>query len=307
MIDRDHASAGAAQPGDAAVDLSARVVDLTAGLPGLSVRGLQQMRDSEATGRGRVTLLRAIDRELSSRCSAPHGQALPPPPSLWPPVPPPASPLGLCEPIDAPSITAGKRRWPKVLAVAVAVLVLIGLVSPGEDGARRRTETLGAGAIGSLTSSADADDADDADADADADAAEASTRSSVTTTSTSPAPPSTTTTVTTTTTTIAPTTTTTPPTTTTTPPRAATTTTPPPPSTTTPPPPPSTLATSPSTTSPPDCTPGYSPCIPPGGDVDCAGGSGDGPRYVEGPVYVDHTSDDIYDLDRDGNGVGCQS
>jgi hypothetical protein len=39
-------------------------------------------------------------------------------------------------------------------------------------------------------------------------------------------------------------------------------------------------------------------------DVDCAGGSGNGPRYVNGPVYV--TGPDIYDLDRDGNGIGCQ-
>lgn len=54
----------------------------------------------------------------------------------------------------------------------------------------------------------------------------------------------------------------------------------------------------------PDCTPGYSPCIPPGPDVDCAGGSGDGPRYVQGPVYV--TGPDIYGLDRDGDGVGCE-
>ena len=53
-----------------------------------------------------------------------------------------------------------------------------------------------------------------------------------------------------------------------------------------------------------DCTPGYSPCIPPGPDVDCAGGSGDGPRYVQGPVYV--TGSDPYGLDRDGNGIGCQ-
>ena len=52
------------------------------------------------------------------------------------------------------------------------------------------------------------------------------------------------------------------------------------------------------------CTPGYSPCIPPGPDVDCAGGSGNGPRYVTGPIYV--TGPDIYGLDRDGNGVGCQ-
>jgi len=57
-------------------------------------------------------------------------------------------------------------------------------------------------------------------------------------------------------------------------------------------------------TSAADCTPGYSPCIPPGPDVDCAGGSGDGPRYVQGPVYV--TGSDPYGLDRDGNGVGCQ-
>jgi len=52
-----------------------------------------------------------------------------------------------------------------------------------------------------------------------------------------------------------------------------------------------------------DCTPGYSPCIPPGSDVDCAGGSGNGPRYT-GRVTV--TGSDPYDLDRDGNGVGCQ-
>jgi micrococcal nuclease len=58
--------------------------------------------------------------------------------------------------------------------------------------------------------------------------------------------------------------------------------------------------------SPPPATncQGYSPCLPPGGDVDCAGGSGDGPRYVNGPVYV-HGSDP-YDLDRDGDGVACE-
>jgi FlgD Ig-like domain len=52
------------------------------------------------------------------------------------------------------------------------------------------------------------------------------------------------------------------------------------------------------------CTPGYTPCIPPGPDVDCADGSGNGPRYVQGPITV--TGPDIYGLDRDGNGVGCQ-
>jgi micrococcal nuclease len=55
---------------------------------------------------------------------------------------------------------------------------------------------------------------------------------------------------------------------------------------------------------PRDCQ-GYSPCLPPGPDVDCAGGSGDGPRYVRGPVQV--RGSDPYDLDRDGNGVGCQT
>jgi Excalibur calcium-binding domain len=54
---------------------------------------------------------------------------------------------------------------------------------------------------------------------------------------------------------------------------------------------------------PPDCQ-GYSPCIPPGPDVDCAGGSGDGPRYVNGPVYVEGS--DPYGLDSDGDGVGCE-
>ncbi len=49
------------------------------------------------------------------------------------------------------------------------------------------------------------------------------------------------------------------------------------------------------------CTPGYSPCIPPGPDVDCAGGSGNGPRYVQGPVYV--TGSDPYGLDA----IACTS
>ena len=52
-----------------------------------------------------------------------------------------------------------------------------------------------------------------------------------------------------------------------------------------------------------DCQ-GYGPCLPPGSDVDCAGGSGDGPRYVNGPVYVNGS--DPYGLDSDGDGVGCE-
>ncbi len=91
---------------------------------------------------------------------------------------------------------------------------------------------------------------------------------------------------------------------------APTTTVPPPtaPPTTVPPaPPPPPPPPPPPTTAPPlpqSCTAGYDPCIPPGSDVDCAGGSGNGPRYVQGPVYV--SGPDVYDLDRDGNGVGCQ-
>ena len=52
-----------------------------------------------------------------------------------------------------------------------------------------------------------------------------------------------------------------------------------------------------------DCTPGYSPCLSYASDYDCAGGSGNGPEYVYGSVRV--TGSDPYDLDRDGDGVGC--
>jgi hypothetical protein len=57
-------------------------------------------------------------------------------------------------------------------------------------------------------------------------------------------------------------------------------------------------------TSSPKCDPNYSgACVPISSDVDCAGGSGNGPAYVHGPVRV--VGSDIYDLDRDGDGVGC--
>ncbi|WP_245724539.1 G5 domain-containing protein [Micromonospora citrea] len=52
------------------------------------------------------------------------------------------------------------------------------------------------------------------------------------------------------------------------------------------------------------CDPNYSgACVPVASDVDCAGGSGNGPAYVEGPVRV--VGRDIYDLDRNGDGIGC--
>ncbi|MBO0984200.1 G5 domain-containing protein [Rathayibacter sp. SD072] len=44
-------------------------------------------------------------------------------------------------------------------------------------------------------------------------------------------------------------------------------------------------------------------CVPIDSDVDCAAGSGNGPSYVRGPVTV--VGSDIYDLDRDGDGIAC--
>lgn len=41
-----------------------------------------------------------------------------------------------------------------------------------------------------------------------------------------------------------------------------------------------------------------------GGDYDCAGGSGNGPNYVDGPIHVG--SSDPYGLDADGDGIGCE-
>lgn len=52
------------------------------------------------------------------------------------------------------------------------------------------------------------------------------------------------------------------------------------------------------------CDPNYGgACVPIASDVDCGGGSGNGPAYVYGTVKV--TGSDIYDLDRDGDGYGC--
>ncbi|OZV83357.1 hypothetical protein CA850_06260 [Micromonospora echinospora] len=51
------------------------------------------------------------------------------------------------------------------------------------------------------------------------------------------------------------------------------------------------------------CDPNYSGCVPMASDVDCAGGGGNGPAYVTGPVRV--IGSDIYDLDRDNDGYGC--
>jgi hypothetical protein len=55
-----------------------------------------------------------------------------------------------------------------------------------------------------------------------------------------------------------------------------------------------------------NCHPSYPDvCLCPNcGDYDCAGGSGNGPNYVSGPVRV--LPPDPFDLDRDGDGWGCQ-
>jgi hypothetical protein len=55
-----------------------------------------------------------------------------------------------------------------------------------------------------------------------------------------------------------------------------------------------------------NCDPNYAgACVPVASDVDCAGGSGDGPEYVEGPVQV--VGDDHYDLNRDDDDVACDT
>jgi beta-lactam-binding protein with PASTA domain len=70
------------------------------------------------------------------------------------------------------------------------------------------------------------------------------------------------------------------------------------PPTTQPPPPPTTPSRS--------CHPSYEgACLDPSAsDYDCAGGSGNGPKYVNGPVRV--RPPDPFDLDADADGLGCE-
>ncbi|MDF2665152.1 MAG: hypothetical protein K0R81_1002 [Microbacterium sp.] len=52
------------------------------------------------------------------------------------------------------------------------------------------------------------------------------------------------------------------------------------------------------------CHPSYADaCVPIDSDVDCAGGSGNGPSYFDGVARV--VGPDEYDLDRDGDGWAC--
>lgn len=75
---------------------------------------------------------------------------------------------------------------------------------------------------------------------------------------------------------------------------------PPPPPPLVPPPPPAPTA------APGNCHSSYAGvCLTPGiGDYDCAGGSGNGPNYVAGPVRV--VGYDEFGLDGNGDGIGCE-
>ncbi len=55
------------------------------------------------------------------------------------------------------------------------------------------------------------------------------------------------------------------------------------------------------------CHPSYvGACVPAGvSDVDCSSGNGNGPYYVTGPVRV--VGRDVYGLDRDRDGIGCEN
>jgi hypothetical protein len=56
-----------------------------------------------------------------------------------------------------------------------------------------------------------------------------------------------------------------------------------------------------------NCTPGYRPCIANrASDVDCYGGSGNGPRYTRAGVVYRVRGADRYGLDADNDGRGCE-
>jgi hypothetical protein len=65
-------------------------------------------------------------------------------------------------------------------------------------------------------------------------------------------------------------------------------------------------ATPPPTAAPGACDPSYPDlCLNPRAeDYDCQGGPGNGPRYVDGPIRV--RPPDRFDLDSDGDGLGCE-
>ena len=55
------------------------------------------------------------------------------------------------------------------------------------------------------------------------------------------------------------------------------------------------------------CDPNYAgACVPIDSDVDCGGGSGNGPSYVYAKRFQ-VVGTDIYDLDADNDGIACES
>jgi hypothetical protein len=58
-----------------------------------------------------------------------------------------------------------------------------------------------------------------------------------------------------------------------------------------------------------NCDANYSSCVPVAGDVDCAGAEADVDPNVDGTSYraspVEVVGDDIYGLDADNDGIGC--
>ncbi|MEU4311486.1 hypothetical protein [Nocardia sp. NPDC024068] len=63
-------------------------------------------------------------------------------------------------------------------------------------------------------------------------------------------------------------------------------------------------ATHTATAQPAQCHSSYTPCVPITSDVDCIGGTGNGPEYTARVTVI---GPDEYDLDRDGNGIGCEN
>ena len=228
-------------------------------------------------------------------------QPPPPPGASDPPPPPPRAshPSSAPQLLDFAEVDAGRATGGSIWANAtrgqriggllaggfgLLVVVSVALAAITPDDATTSTSGTDDGVV---LFAAIEPDGEPADAASSTTAQPASTTVAPTTTTvattTTEAPTTTTTAAPTTTTTAAPTTTTAAPTTTT----AAPTTTP-----------------APTTTFAPakNCQ-GYDPCIEPGPDVDCRGGSGNGPRY-SGRVRV--TGSDPYDLDRDNDGWGCE-
>lgn len=220
---------------------------------------------------------------------------------------PPSQPLLVDSPRSRPSPWRRFRSTSRRTQVVswIGVFVAIGVVAPAINPPEKRKTAQTASSVDTAQPTATTATVDSEPA--------ITSPPPTTTTATAPTPPPTTPSPT-----VAPTA---PPTTPApTPPPTVAPTAPPttaPPTTPAPTPPPTPPPTLPPTTAPPiaapppsivafaaTCDANYSGCVPIDSDVDCAGGSGNGPSYARGPVNV--IGSDIYDLDRDGDGVGCE-